>query len=233
MAFYIEALEGPHKGESFLIKEGFEIGRSKGKIVLKRDSKVSSLHALVRKNKRGELSLLDLHSANGIKLQGERVKKITLLVGVTFEIGRSVFRVVEREAPEAATEPVKKEDLWLEQLLREVPLLLGPHRAEPKSICAFQPAVVLEIQRGIQADKKIILGYGPREFGADTLDVELEEVSAPPQAFYLVPVDGGVEFRTQHPKVVLLNEKSTPSQLLQVGDLIRMGQTLIKFGLEK
>ena len=61
----------------------------------------------------------------------------------------------------------------------------------------FEPALELSIIQGIQTDKKIFLGYGPREFGSDTLDVELEETTAPPIAFEIVPTNIGIEFGHQ------------------------------------
>lgn len=221
MAIYLAALSGPHKGQFYPIQEGIKIGRTDGQVLLRKDSKVSSAHAAVRKSPRGNLVLVDLDSANGIKVHGQRVPKVNLLVGATFEIGRTLFKVIEGTEAEYKDSAIKikaaespkelksskrvrgksppKEKLelflWKQALIREVPSLIsrasqiGP---DPQ-VRPFLPALELRFEQGIQADKTILLGYGPRQVGSDTLDVELEEITSPPVAFELIPTSAGID----------------------------------------
>lgn len=234
MAIYIEALAGPYKGEQFYVKLGSQIGRSRGDILLKKDPKVSSVHALVRKNKHGQLVLVDNKSANGIKVQGAKVRKLTLLPGTIFEIGRSVFKITEKEAPpdspEAAAERL---EAWRRVLRTQLPLHLGGVERPTQEIQAFSPMLELRFVQGIQADNPLRLGFGPRQFGSESFDIELEEPSAPPLAFELCPTPAGIEFRTEHPKIVLFNEAPLRSQIVKEGDSIRLGQTVIEIGFVK
>lgn len=236
MAFYFEAMSGPYKGQRFLVKEGYQVGRSKGQVLLKKDPKVSSTHALVRRNKRGQLVLVDQKSANGIKVHGQKVRKVTLLNGMTFELGRTLFKVVYKEGEESPAEAppeIPKEEPWITTLKSEVPELISRRENPNSALKVFDPAVELTFAQGIQAEKKVYLGYGPREFGSDTLDVELEETTAPPIAFEIIPTNVGVEFRTRYPKIVLYNEKPEEVKMVKEGDSIRVGQTVIKIGFKK
>lgn len=236
MAFYFEAMSGPYKGKRFLVKEGYKVGRSEGQVLLKKDPKVSSAHALVRRNKRGQLVLVDQKSANGIKVHGQKVRKVTLLNGMTFELGRTLFKVVYKEGDESPAEaPPEKptEDAWIATLRTEVPEIISRREIPSSGLKPFEPAVELSFVQGIQTDKKVYLGFGPREFGSDTLDIELEETTAPPIAFEIVPTNVGIEFRTSYPKLVLFNEKSEESKMVKEGDSIRVGQTVIKIGFKK
>lgn len=232
MAIYLEALSGPYQGESFLVKETYEIGRAKGEILLRNDAKVSSSHAVVKKDKRGNLTLVDLKSANGIKVHGQKVKKVVLLPGMTFEIGRTLFKVTER-ASDADLPEVPQEIPWVLTLRSEIPKLVTLKGEQDHGIAVFSPPMKVKIIQGIQADQSFILGYGPREFGSETLDFELEETTAPPIAFELVPLPRGAEFRTRHPKLVLLNDQPVSQKELKEGDQIRLGQTIIEIGFVK
>lgn len=239
MAFYLEAISGPFKGKRFLVKESYIIGRARGQVLLRDDPKVSSTHAVVKRNKRGQLVLVDQKSSNGIKVHGQKVRKVTLLNGMTFELGRSLFKVVEKEDPAQEATPAEPsyheptQDQWITVLKTEVPDIINRREPVNTAVKPFDPAVELSIVQGIQSDKKIFLGYGPREFGSDTLDVELEETNAPPIAFEIAPTNVGVEFRTKYPKIVLFNDEAIEAQMIKDGDSIRIGQTLIKIGFVK
>jgi len=95
MAISIRGLSGPLKDRIFVVRDGLKIGRTKGDIVLK-DNKVSSLHAYVGQEG-GNLALIDNGSKNGLRLNGARVSSVPLLLGVKFEIGDSLFEVIESE----------------------------------------------------------------------------------------------------------------------------------------
>lgn len=105
--------------------------------------------------------------------------------------------------------------------------ITAPERSETLSLQSFSPALRLYFIQGIQTDEEIILGYGPRQAGSDSLDIELLEDEAPRQAFELHPGPGAVEIRVLSPQVSL-NNKPVKSEILKDGDLIGLGNTLIK-----
>ncbi len=72
------------------------MGRSKADIVIK-DPKISSTHAQFARDGKGQFVLLDMDSSNGLHINGRRVKKVALLSGVIFEVGRTQFKVVNVE----------------------------------------------------------------------------------------------------------------------------------------
>lgn len=239
MSFYLEALEGPYTGESFAIQEGTEIGRTRGQILLKKDTKVSSFHAAVSKDALGNLVLIDQESSNGLKLKGQKVKRITLLDGVSFILGKSLFRVVQRfDEPLQFSESTQN---WEQLLSEEIPRL-QMQRVPPRvSVAAFKVPVRLKFLEGVQSDESLILGFGPREFGADTLDIELHESISPAVAFRISPgPDGTALLTTDYAQLIQVSDrqgKTYPLQnqsplSLQPGDTIRLGDTLIHVGFE-
>lgn len=234
MAIILEITEGPHAGQIFNIRDGTEIGRVRGQIQLKKDSKVSSFHASVVKDPKGDLIVIDQGSANGIKINGQKVKRVQLIDGVQFQIGRTVFKVLERDegAANSVPEPVI-EKTWDEILIEEV-ALLKMNRAIPKAnIKAFKKALKLDFIEGQQADHTMTLGFGPRDFGSDNLDVELKESTCPAVAFSIAPSAQGAALSTDFPKLVHVNGNSNTRHDLQEGDTIRIGTTLIQVSFLK
>ncbi|PWU17835.1 MAG: hypothetical protein C5B49_08180 [Bdellovibrio sp.] len=233
MAVYVQALEGPHKGEKFLLKEGYEIGRARGEVMLRRDGKVSSRHALVKRTRSGNLVLVDQESQNGIKVNGQKVRRVTLGIGRVFVIGQTVFKVLQSEDEQAAQ---FDQPLWKKIIKEEVLRLIEASKHQPPEqghVVPFEPAVEIRILEGIQADRNFILGFGPREFGSDTLDFELEELTAPPVAFALVPTEAGADFQTDYPDIVRLNDHPIRIHRVKEGDRVRIGKTLIEIGFVK
>lgn len=225
MATFIEIVDGPNEGSRFQINQGVTLGRSKADIVIK-DPKVSGTHAEVALDGKGQLVLVDLDSSNGIHISGRRVKKVALLPGVIFEVGRTQFKVITVEEEQAINFEIFV--TWrtkLAQKLTETPIMDVEPITKPE---AFSPALRLTFVQGIQTDEEIILGYGPRKAGADSLDIELMDEDAPKEAFELHPGPGMVEIKIKAPGRVTLNNKSVDSEMLKEGDLISVGTSLIK-----
>jgi hypothetical protein len=91
----------------------------------------------------------------------------------------------------------------------------------------FDLPVKLKFIAGVEMDREILLGYGPREIGSGGLDIEIMELQSPGRAFQLIPSDGRVLFKTQFPHQVLFNEYPTHETLIGEGDVIRIGNTRI------
>lgn len=242
MEFFFEVIAGPHRGQVFKVKNGTGLGRSQGEVLLKDDNKISSLHARVELNSQGKLYLVDQNSANGLKYQGRRVRRILLEPYVEFSVGKTTIKVVTDAkidaskvvgagaAASAGTKTSRpKEEHWLDVLKSQTPRLRpSPGPAPPFG--AFQPALELAFKEGVQTDRTVVLTFGPREFGSDTLDFELEDLMAPPVAFRIEPHAEGPVFKTDHPKLVSVNGQALPEKTLVPGDRIRIGQTLIVIG---
>ncbi|WP_374076580.1 FHA domain-containing protein [Bdellovibrio bacteriovorus] len=225
MVTFIEIVDGPNEGSRFKVEEGLTIGRSKADIIVK-DPKASSTHAQFAIDGKGQYVLLDLDSSNGIHIAGRRVKKVALLSGVIFEIGRTQFKVVTVE--EELAIDFSRLITWRSILKDKLGNFLESPGEKPKNMQGFSPALKLTFTQGIQTDEEIILGYGPRYAGADSLDIELLDEEAPKEAFELHPGPGMVQIKIRAPGRVTLNNKSIDAEMLKDGDLISLGNTLIK-----
>jgi hypothetical protein len=226
MVTFIEITDGANEGSRFQVEEGTTVGRSNADIVVQ-DPKISGTHAQVALDGKGQLVLIDLDSSNGIRINGRRVKKVALLSGVSFELGRTQFKVLTVE--EGFAGDFARFMTWRSILRgRLQPLAEAEAPSKPSDLQSFSPAIKLTFTRGIQADQEIILGYGPRMAGSGSLDIELLDEAAPKKAFELCPGPGMVELKVLAPGHVHLNSKSLNAEMLKDGDLISTGNTLIK-----
>lgn len=225
MVTFIEIVEGANEGSRFKVEEGLTIGRSRADIVIK-DPKASGTHAQFAKDGKGQFVLLDMDSSNGIHISGRRVKKVALLSGVIFEIGRTQFKVVTVE--EELAIDFSRLITWRNVLKGKLSEIEPQGLIEEVKLESFSPALKLTFIQGIQSDEEIILGYGPRSAGSDSLDIELLDEDAPKEAFELHPGPGMVEIKIKSPGRVQLNNRSIDAEMLKDGDLISLGNTLIK-----
>ncbi|MNT27600.1 FHA domain protein [compost metagenome] len=194
--------------------------------MLVRDPKASATHAKVEIDGKGQLVLMDLGSSNGLYINNRRVKKVALLPGVTFEIGRTKFKVLKVEEQDASD--FSRVITWRSSLKRSLRELSLKNEFKENSVEAFSSPVVLSFLEGIQADTQITLGYGPREAGADSLDIELLDPDAPGKAFVIVPEAGSAQIQILVPGRVQLNNRTPRAETLKDGDLISLGSTVIK-----
>ncbi|WP_413559230.1 FHA domain-containing protein [Bdellovibrio sp. HCB209] len=225
MVTFIEILNGVNEGSRHQIRDGMTLGRSQADIIIK-DPKVSGTHAQVAIDGKGQLVLLDLDSSNGLHIDGRRVKKIALIPGVIFEVGRTEFKVITVEEEQAPD--FERLLTWRNIVSVKVPELQIENTEPKKQLERFSPALKLNFIRGIQADEEIILGYGPRMAGADSLDIELLDVDAPRDAFQLVAGPGQVQLKVLATGRVTLNNKKVSAEMLSDGDMISIGSTVIK-----
>lgn len=245
MNLALKAVAGPLKDQIFPLTNGLTLGRQGAGIVMN-DAKVSTRHARIVRRPTGMWVLEDTNSKNGIRQGTERLPLIELKYGASFWIGDSQFEVVAlgapQELPELPTdlpaEPVskpkskgkaaKKQRFWHE-LLAE---FLDGHAAEFKDkvrpLTALEPALVLDFVRGAQTSARWTLGFGPRKIGAASVDLPIWEPGAPAVCFEILPSNDGLLFKTAHPDIVLLNGKSVASQLLHIGDTIKILDTTIE-----
>ncbi|HWU43660.1 MAG TPA: FHA domain-containing protein, partial [Bdellovibrio sp.] len=220
MPIFIEIIEGNNQGSRYPIREGLTLGRSKADIVIK-DQKVSSTHAQISVDGKGQLILVDLDSSNGLYISGRRVKKISLLQGVVFEVGRTMFKVVEVEEEKALD--LELFMTWRKALATKLKNAPIDETLQPRHCERFSPALKLQFMQGIQANEEFVLGYGPRAAGADSLDIELLDEDAPREAFELHSGPGMVQLKIVAAGRVHLNGHSVDEKMLEDGDLISFG----------
>jgi pSer/pThr/pTyr-binding forkhead associated (FHA) protein len=227
MALFLEIIEGPEKGQRYRLQEGIQIGRTQGDIRLT-DVKASGLHAQIEKDKKGQLILIDKDSFNGLKINGNKVKRIAMLAGVSFQIGKTYFKVLRLFGEENETPKKSPSQTSREMLLKVFEKLQVSSSSVPQSILPFENPVELKFIEGMQAEASITLGYGPRKAGANCFDIEIEEPLSPAVAFEVEPTEAGALFTTQYSNTVVINEVPTSQKILNTGDTIRIGNTLIE-----
>jgi len=227
MALFLEVTSGNEAGQKFKLVSGVRIGRTTGEIVLS-EPKMSALHAQVKSSENGKLYLIDTGSSNGIKINGSKVQKVALMAGVTFQIGKTSFKVLEEISEPDPVETVQEEG-WRGILKSHVPHLEARNSTLGLPLLPFSSLIELHFIEGVQSDTKIVLGYGPRKAGSAVLDIELQDPGSPEIAFELHPIDDGtILFQTAHPELILLNDNSFASESLKSGDQIRVGSSLIE-----
>jgi pSer/pThr/pTyr-binding forkhead associated (FHA) protein len=112
----IEAVNGAQAGLKIPLRDGLIIGRA-GVDLNIQDSKVSSRHATLELRPDGFWWLIDLKSANGLKVNGKKLRKLRLEPGVSVLIGRIEFKVTavrlkaENEVPQVDSGAVESETL--------------------------------------------------------------------------------------------------------------------------
>ena len=125
----------------------------------------------------------------------------------------------------------KKDNLWKETLERELPSLLASNPAPVSGLGPFRKIVRLEFIQGVQSEKVLHLGFGPRRFGSQVLDIELQDPLAPPLAFEIFPEGNQARFVNKEPSLVKLGDRSVASEYLKNGDRISFGDTIIEVTL--
>lgn len=227
MVIFLEVTTGPDEGLKFKADEGIVIGRTKGQVLLN-DPKVSSVHAAIERDSKNQLVLVDQGSSNGLVINGRKVKKIALLPGVSFEMGRSQIKVFQMDEEEAAG--YGSIITWRSQLREELPKSGGRNLQLKAAPSAFPVALTLHFLQGIQTDDVLTLGYGPRKAGFHEMDIRLLDDEAPEFAFELLPTSGLAKIKSLAPTRVYLNKELFKEAFLNEGDLISFGNTIIRVG---
>lgn len=142
---------------------------------------------------------------------------------------KKVEKEKEKEKEKAAApKPEKKKKYWHETLVDFLKTHKDAFKDKSNPLVPLEPAVILEFVRGLQMNSKWVLGYGPRKLGPATVDLPIWEPGAPQICFELQPTPEGVLYKTEHTKVVLLNNQQVDSRLLRVGDTISIHDTMIE-----
>ncbi|MGE0633582.1 MAG: FHA domain-containing protein, partial [Pseudobdellovibrionaceae bacterium] len=229
---FFEIIEGPSQGKKCRITPGLQIGRSKGDFLVN-DPKISSLHAQVEQDAKGNLLLVDTGSSNGIVINQQKVRQIKIMRGVVFRLGKTAFKIVESDTFDPISLALMGHETghaFLRHKLQEQVLALGDPFVSLKTsnVYPFRYPMRMTFIQGIQAEEDWILGFGPRKAGSAQLDLFLKDPAAPDLAFELIPEKGGVNFRTFFPEIVKVNGDSLSSCTLHDDDVIEIGITRIQ-----
>ncbi len=249
MSWALKGLSGPLENKISPLKDGLTLGRQ-GEVNIP-DAKASSIHARITQAPSGQWLLHDNNSKNGTRVKAERVETIALIVGMVFYIGDQGFEVVDMSpkkaeaprpepvlaggppppivvAPPLPAPEVKTARYWHELLAEFMTLQKDKFSEERRPVASMEPALVLDFVRGLQANSRWVVGYGPRKIGSASLDLPIWEPGAPTICFEVSPTSDGILFKTTHPEIVQLNGQGVDSQVLRVGDTIRILETIIE-----
>jgi predicted component of type VI protein secretion system len=223
MTLIVEVLDGPQKGITKRLFEGFKIGRSNCDLTLT-DKKISSVHAKIEMSSNGRCYLVDQQSSNGIVLDGKKIERLLLKPGLKFKLGNVHFQV--REMGHLELNELKKEN-WLETLIIEVPLLAGFD--EPvEELTAYERSLSLQFKTGLQAGDRFLVSYGPRTFGRQFCDFILLDALAPDSFFKISSVDNDFVLSNLSDQEIKINSNSVSEAVISNGDQLAFGETLIE-----
>ncbi len=230
MVTFIEVMDGPQRGNQYKVQSDVTLGRTQADILID-DPKVSSTHAKFVLNEKGNHSLVDLDSSNGLKINGRRVKKISLLPGVVFEIGNTQFRVVlieDRSAPVAAFDKILT---WRDKVRQNLGDLITDYPIRSKNIFYTEQILQLEFLQGVQATEEVYITYLPRRAGFGNIDINLKDTEVPKDAFELIRDNNHIRIRIFSPGLIKINDKAVSAATLESDDIISFGSTRIKVNL--
>ena len=155
------------------------------------------------------------------------VKKVLLIPGVSVTVGDTDLRIKEISEQQAQKLFAKKS--WRSTLRSFFSQTNSTKKPRVEKLAVFNPVIELEFLTGLQAEQKKILSYGPRSAGFGHLDIEIEEASAPQLAFEIHPQEpAGALFVNKSGVKILLNKTPLEKAQLKEGDLIEIGQSIIK-----
>ncbi len=205
--------------QGFRLRSGQRIGRQASDITVK-DPKMSSQHAEIQQDSLGRFRLVDLNSANKIKVDNEKLEELALSAGSKFELGNTKFRVEDE---------IKSLPRWKSQLnLTLEKLSLSHLNTASKGVFPFHSPLKLRFQRGKQYGTSWDIGFGPRYFGTNSPEFSVHEFDIDPCGFELEPHGEGILYKTQFPLLVRLNGRPISSETIKAGDLVEIADSLIE-----
>lgn len=100
-----------------------------------------------------------------------------------------------------------------------------PH---PHTFKLFKQPILLKVESGPQADDEFLVSWGPRDFGPQSLEFQLEFPPFPAILFTLSPnANGEIIFSTNHPNFASVSGQSSPTSVITSGSKIIAGNSTI------
>lgn len=142
--------------------------------------------------------------------------------------------------PRGASQPPKPEPpkidpkkQWQELMAALIQRARSEGVSPKRTVAAFHAPMRMRFIRGIQTGQEWIVAYGPRDAGADSFDLSLEEPGLPGLCFRLLPQHDTVLLKVESPELVRLNGNSVESAFLQDGDVIEIKNTWIQIEFDQ
>ena len=214
MKALLEIQSGSEQGRQLWLEAGQTLGR-RGADVLIADPKISGIHAEVL-NENHRLYLKDRQSTHGLWNPSEKVLQLPLDEGATFQMGDTLFKVLELQAT-----------AW-DTAVRHMLEALQNAPSPPAQMRPFPALLGLTFLQGPHEGEVWPLGYGPRTIGTSSFDLYLYDPEAREECFTLDCKDQQVVLTTPHSHFVTVNDQFVQSTPLNPGDVVGLGQTLIK-----
>lgn len=214
MSLTLEFLTGERVGQTVTLEDNASIGRQ-GDIPVP-DAKLSKIHAFLKME--GALGWLieDNNSKNGLRVNEKKTDSCLINTGDIIEMGETQLKVTSCSV------------FWRPLLNQLIIESIDNVKNEPMTVKAFHSIPVLKFIQGIQYGQSYILEYGPREVGGESEDIQLFEPLCPDIAFEIKHHANGVQFTTQYPKIVKINNRALQTKLLKKGDKISIHNTVIE-----
>ncbi len=92
----------------------------------------------------------------------------------------------------------------------------------------FKQPILLKVESGPQADDEFLISWGPRDFGPQALEFQLEFPPFPAVLFTLTPdADGSVLFSTKHPNFASVSGQESENGVITNGTKIIAGNSTL------
>jgi hypothetical protein len=92
--------------------------------------------------------------------------------------------------------------------------------------------IELEFTMGFQVEEKVLLGYGPRLAGSNSWDLEIKDLKVPENAFEIRPEKNQPLLVNLCDDLLTLNHRPVSRHLLENGDTIEVGATVIRINIK-
>lgn len=231
MAKLVVSVENDVQGHYFLDKDTFIIGRNENNDLCLNDPDVSKLHAHIITIENDQI-LEDTFSSNGVKVNGEKVKRHILQNNDTIEIGRFRIKYINQRAS-------SNMDFDKTMLLDATPSLIAELAETIESKSGTQPDKKISISREIKcnfplggvkgvkgeySEQEILISRPLKTFGRPG---KLAMISRRPMGYYVTHVEGRKSTR--------LNGRSigSASFLLKEKDVIEIANQKLVFFLQE
>lgn len=214
MSLSLQILNGDRYGETLVLEKSSSLGRQADVSI--EDPKMSKTHVVFELDKMLGWFIRDQGSKNGMIINGARSESHLLSEGDMIEIGLTQLRVASVSA------------FWKPTLNQVLIDALDGVKNAPMAAYLFRTIPVLNFIQGLQAGKSLVLEYGPRQAGGESEDIILFEPRCPDQAFEISASGQGIQFKTDYPQIVQLNQQEVKKKLLKKGDQIHIHNTIIE-----
>ena len=204
-----------------LLKQTFTIGRSPDCDAILSDIKSSRTHAIIKEEK-GTFILEDLKSRNGTKVNDLTVTRTSLQSGDEIQIGNTRIVFSEPERTRESTDPFNSMDSETTQInLENIP--------NPKDASSLNPPQLgLVLVNGpkqglnITLEKKFTIGRSKMNLNLNDHKVSRKhcEIVKRENGYYYIDLNST--------NGSFINNQPVHEKILNVGDMIKVGDTLIK-----